>query len=52
VEQFFACDAEWTSAYDYVKGQGDTEKQNFESNYGTNYTEYQIKFYGENSILS
>ena len=42
MEQFFT-EAEWDTAYDYAKGQGDTTKQDFESNYGTNYTEYQSK---------
>ena len=41
--EFFTCEAEWDAAYNYAKGQGDTEKQNFESNYGTNYAEYQSK---------
>ena len=42
-ELIFTCEAEWYDAYDEAKGQGDTAQAEFESNYGTNYTEYKSK---------
>ena len=39
----FTCETEWVAAYNNAKEQGDTAKQSFESNYGTNYTEYKSK---------
>ena len=41
--EFFTCEAEWVAAYDNATNKGDTEKQEFESNYGTNFTEYRSK---------
>ena len=34
---------EWHTAYSEAVNTGDTEKQEFESKYGTNYTEYKSK---------
>ena len=36
----FTSEEAWTSAYNTAKGQGDTAKQNFETEYKTTYAEY------------
>ena len=38
----FTSEAAWTAAYDTAKGQGDTAKQNFETEYKTTYAEYYL----------
>jgi hypothetical protein len=39
-EQIFTCETEWVAAYNNAKEQGETAQADFESNYGTNFTEY------------